>query len=151
MKASHALILLVLGASSLVLAGQAQAQTPPAGGKEHARPEKKAAHRQMTSAQREDERFAQLGLSPDQQQQIQAVRQKYDLEPGKGQGLTRDELKKLRMQRDEEIAKILTPEQHTKWEQLNAKHAGGGAHRGAGGHRKVPAGASGQTPPGGGK
>lgn len=147
MKASHALILLVLGTSSLALADQAQ----QAGGKEHPRQVNKGIHRQMTSAQREDEIFAQLGLSPDQQAQIQTVRQKYDLEPGKGKALARDEQKKLHLQRDEEIAKILTPEQRTKWEQLNAEHAGGGAHRG-GGHRKTaaaPEGASGQTTPGG--
>lgn len=150
MKASHALILLALGAGALALAGQVQAQAQPAGGKEHARQAKKAAHRQMTSAQREDDLFAQLGLSPDQQTQVQALRQKYDQEPGKGKAPTRDELKKLHMQRDEEIAKILTPEQRTKWEALNAKHAGGGAHRGAGGLRKASASGS-TTSSGGGK
>lgn len=149
MKASKALILLVLGTGSLALAGQAQAQAPKAGGKEAMHQGKKAAPRQ-TSAQREDGLFAQLGLNPDQQQQIQALRQKYDaqLEPGKGQALTRDERQKLHTQREEEIAKILTPEQRTKWEQLNAEHAGNRAHRGAGGHRKAPA--SGLTAPSGG-
>lgn len=149
MKVSHAVTLLALGAGALALAGQVQAQAPKAEGKEPVHQEKKAAPRQ-TRAQREDALFAQLNLSADQQTQVQAVRQKYDLEPGKGQ--TRDEMRKVRMQRDEEISKILTPEQRAKWEQLNAKHAG--AHRGAGAHRKAagaaPAGVSGQAAPGGG-
>ncbi|MCC7265080.1 MAG: hypothetical protein IT369_21455 [Candidatus Latescibacteria bacterium] len=145
MKTSHVLILLVLGASALGLAGQALAQ--PLGRKSHTHHQSQ----RQSSSQREDALLAQLNLSPDQQQQVQALRQKYDaqLAPGKGQAPAREEAKKLRLQREDELARIFTPEQRTKWEELHAQQAGGRAHRAEGRPQGSAAGLN--SPKGGGK
>lgn len=149
MTASHALILLVLGASSLVLASQLQAQ--PVARKVHTHHQAKPVQRQ-SSTQKEDALLAQLNLSPDQQAQIQTLRQQYEtrLNRAKDQPLTPAERRKLQAEREGEIAQVLTPEQRTRWDQLHAAPSGTRAPHGNRGHHQAAASGL-STPNGGGK
>ena len=136
MKALNSLIvLLAVGMGCLGLAAQAYAQAAGAGSEQGG----KVGQRQKVNGQRVggmENVLAQLGLTADQQKQIQEVRQKYDAQrqSAGGQRPSRAALQKLRQQQDAEVAQILTPDQRTKWEQLRAQRAAGGGHRGAGAH-----------------